>query len=188
MQRNDLLVWMDLEMTSIHDVLKDRITEIAVVLTDKDLHVVAEGPDLIIHIDPKYFEHITPDARAVHDANNMEALVAASTTTARDAEAQVLAFLKEYMIEKSSPLCGNTIHTDRYFLRMQMPSIDNYLFYRCIDVSAVKELARRWAPEVYEEAKRRKGVNPHRARGDILNSIEELRFYHDNFLKIPNQG
>src|SRR3989344_2034985 len=104
MQRNDLLVWMDLEMTSVHDVLKDRITEIAVVLTDKVLNVVAEGPDIVIHIDQKHFAHITSDARAVHDANDMEALVAASTVPAAEAEKEVLAFLKEHVIEGSSPL------------------------------------------------------------------------------------
>ncbi len=183
MQRNDLLVWMDLEMTSIHDVLKDKITEIAVVLTDKDLNVVVEGPDIVIHADPSDFAHIAADARAVHKANNMEALSAASTTTLADAEAQTLAFLKEHISEKSSPLCGNTIHMDRHFLRIHMPTLDEYLFYRCIDVSSIKELARRWAPEIYEEAEHRKGVKPHRARADIYNSISELKFYRDTFFK-----
>jgi oligoribonuclease len=185
MVRNDLLVWMDLEMTSIHDVLKDRITEIAVIVTDRDLQVVAEGPDIVIHIDPVYFEHISPDAQAIHDINNMQELVAKSTTNAVEAEAQVLAFLREYVEEKSAPLCGNTIHMDRHFLRIQMPTIDQYLFYRCIDVSSIKELARRWAPEVYEEAKNRKGVKPHRAKDDIYNSIAELAFYREHFFKIP---
>ena len=175
---------MDLEMTSIHDVLKDRITEIAVVLTDQDMNVVAEGPDIVIHIDPKFFENISPDARAVHEINGMEALVAASPTTADEAEAQVLAFLEEHVVPQSAPLCGNTIHMDRHFLRMQMPSIDQYLFYRCIDVSSIKELARRWAPEVYAEASRRKGTKPHRAKDDIRKSIEELQFYRDNFFKV----
>lgn len=176
---------MDLELTSVDDVRKDRITEIAVVLTDKDLNVVAEGPDIVIHVDPKLFENISEGARAVHEANGMVALSAASTTAAPEAEAEVLAFLKEHVTPQSAPLCGNTIHMDRRFLNLQMPSIDQYLFYRCIDVSSVKELARRWAPEVYAEAERRKGVKPHRAKDDIYNSIAELKFYRENFLKLP---
>jgi oligoribonuclease len=183
MQRDDLMAWMDLEMTSIHNVLKDRITEIAIVLTDKDLNVVAEGPDIIIHVESEAFAHIPDDARAIHEVNNMEALTAASTTTAREAEAAVLAFLKEHVTPGSAPLCGNTIHMDRHFLRIQMPTIDDYLFYRCVDVSSVKELARRWAPDVYEEAAKRKGTKPHRALGDIYNSIEELKFYRERFFK-----
>lgn len=184
MQRNDLLVWMDLEMTSIHDVLKDKITEIAVVLTDKDLNVVAEGPDIVIYVEPSAYDDISADARAVHEVNNMEALTAASTTTAAEAEQAVLTFLKERLVEKSAPLCGNTIHMDRHFLRIQMPLIDDYLFYRCIDVSSIKELARRWSPEVYAEAERRKGVKPHRAKDDIYNSINELKFYREQFFKL----
>lgn len=184
MQRNDLLCWVDLEMTSIRDVLVDRITEIAVVLTDKDLNVVAEGPEIVIHADPALFRDIPEHTRAVHDASGIEAAVAASTTTMAEAEEQVLAFLKEHCVEGTAPLCGNSIHMDRHFLRMQMRSVNDYLFYRCIDVSSIKELARRWAPELYEEAEKRKGEKPHRAKGDILNSIAELKFYRDNFFKI----
>ncbi|MDO8408163.1 MAG: oligoribonuclease [bacterium] len=183
MQRTDLLVWMDLELTSIADALTDRITEIAIILTNKDLNVVAEGPDIIIHVDDKLFDTISPDARAIHDANGMQALVAESTTSAEEAEQAVLAFLREHVAEKSAPLCGNSIHMDRHFLRLQMSSIDQYLFYRCIDVSSVKELARRWAPEVYAEAERRKGTKPHRAKDDVLNSIAELKFYREHFFK-----
>ncbi len=181
MLRNDLLAWMDLEMTSIQDALKDRITEIAIILTDKNLNIVTEGPDIVIHVDPKLFEGISPEARAVHEINKMEELVAVSTTTAAEAEAEVLAFLKEHIAPQSAPLCGNTIHMDRHFLRMQMPSIDQYLFYRCIDVSSIKELARRWTPAIFEEAQRRKGEGTHRAKDDILASIEELRFYRGAF-------
>ena len=184
MQRNDLLVWMDLEMTSIQDVLVDKIVEIAVVLTDKDLNMVAEGPDIVIHVEPGLFRDIPDHARAVHDASGIEAAVAASTTTAEEAEQQVFDFLREYVVEGSAPLCGNSIHMDRHFLRIQMRAVNDYLFYRCIDVSSIKELARRWAPEIYEEAERRKGKKPHRAKGDILNSIKELKFYRDNFFKI----
>jgi oligoribonuclease len=184
MPRNDLLAWMDLELTSIGDVLKDKITEIAVVLTDKNLTVVAEGPSIVIHVDPLLFEGISPEAKAIHDANGMIAASAASIVMAPEAEERVLAFLKEYVAPQSAPLCGNSIHVDRHFLRIQMSSIDQYLFYRCIDVSSIKELARRWAPEIYAEAERRKAIKPHRAKEDVLNSIAELAYYRDHFFKI----
>ena len=142
MQRNDLLAWMDLELTSIDDVTRDKITEIAVILTDKDLTVVAEGPDIVIHVPPELFEGISPGAVAIHEANNMQALVAASTTSATEAEAQVLAFLKEHVTEKSTPLCGNTIWMDRHFLRVQMPAVDEYLFSRD-DRNVAREVAGR---------------------------------------------
>lgn len=184
MQRNDLLVWMDLEMTSIRDVLKDRITEVAVVLTDKDLNVVVEGPDIVIHVDKEGFDHIDQGAKAMHEITGLTKESIESTVTLGEAEAEVLTFLTEHIAPESSPLCGNTIHMDRHFLRIHMRPVSDYLHYRCIDVSSIKELARRWAPEVYEEAERRKGTKPHRARGDILNSIEELKFYRETFFKM----
>jgi oligoribonuclease len=185
MQRNDLLVWVDLEMTSIDNVLIDRITEIAVVLTDKDLNVVAELPSIIIHTEKSFYDaRKRPEMRDMPLQNELVEASDASTTTLEEAEAQVLAFLKEHVAEKSAPLCGNTIHMDRHFIRIQMPLLDQYLFYRCIDVSALKELARRWAPDIYKEVERRKENKTHRAMDDIRQSIEELRFYRDNFLKI----
>jgi oligoribonuclease len=180
MPRSDLLCWMDLEMTSIQDVLVDKITEIAVVLTDKDLNVVAEGPDIIIHVERSAFDDIPQGAREVYEHNGLIDAIVASTTSAKEAEVQVLEFLKAHVAPQSAPLCGNSIHMDRHFLRVQMRPVNDYLFYRCIDVSSIKELARRWAPEVYAEAERRKGVKPHRAKGDILNSIAELKFYREN--------
>ena len=177
MQRDDLMVWMDLEMTSLIDAQVDQIIEIAVILTDKDLNIVAEGPDLIIHADGRLFDAAPSSARELHEKNGLIPLVAASTTSLTEAEDQVLTFLKEHVAPNSAPLCGNSIHVDRHFLRMQMPRVEQYLFYRCIDVSTVKELARRWTPALYEEARRRKGNSAHRAKADILASIGELAFY-----------
>ncbi len=185
MQRNDLLAWMDLELTSVGDVMKDKITEIVVVLTDADLNIVAESPDIIISVDPKAFEGIAAGAEAVHELNHMKELTAKSVTTAEEAEEQILAFLKKNVVEGTAPLCGNSIHVDRHFLAVQMPSIDQYLFYRNIDVSTLKELARRWSPEVYEEVKSRKAAKTHRAKDDVLASIDELKFYREKFLKLP---
>ncbi len=186
MQRNDLLVWVDLEMTSIEDVLVDTITEIAVVLTDKDLTVVAEGPDIIIHADRELLEsrRWSPVGQ-FPESDQLKELSVASTITMREAEEQVLAFVRDYVELNSSPLCGNSIHSDRHFLKMQMPEFEKYLFYRCIDVSTLKELAKRWAPEVYQEAEKRKENKTHRAKDDILKSIDELRFYRENLFSLP---
>ena len=184
MQRNDLLVWMDLEMTSVQDVRVDRITEIAVIITDKDLAVVAELPSIIIQTDRALYEsRKRPEMVEVLSQSNLIEDAAASTITIEEAEKRVLTFLEEHVAPQSAPLRGNSIHMDRHFLRMQMPSVEKYLFYRCIDVSTIKELAHRWAPEVYEEAKRRKGESAHRAMNDIRASIEELKFYRETFLK-----
>lgn len=181
MQRDDLLVWMDLEMTSLTDVRVDQIIEVAVVLTDKDLNIVAEGPDIVIHADESQFANIPEQARELHTASGIIVDSPKSTVALSEAEAQVLAFLKEHSTENSAPLCGNSIHADRHFLRIQMPRVESYLFYRCIDVSTIKELARRWAPSVYEAAKARKGESKHRAKDDILASISELAFYRGAF-------
>ncbi len=177
MQRDDLLVWMDLEMTSLADVCVDQIIEIAVVLTDKDLNIVAEGPDIIIHADAQWTERISEEVRQFHEKSGLLPLVAKSSVSLAEAEDQVLAFLEEYVSPNSAPLCGNSIHMDRHFLRVQMPRVDQYLFYRCIDVSTVKELTRRWAPELYRASQDRKGDSAHRAKDDILASISELAFY-----------
>ena len=177
MQRNDLLVWMDLEMTSVVDARVDQIIEIAVVLTDKDLNVVAEGPDLIIHADAALFAAAPASAQELHEKNGLIPLVAASALSLKEAEDQVLAFLQEHVELKSAPLCGNSIHVDRHFLTLQMPRVEQYLFYRCIDVSTIKELARRWQPALYHTAQDRKGESAHRAKDDILSSISELAFY-----------
>ena len=177
MPRDDLLCWMDLEMTSLQDVTKDKIIEIAVVLTDKDLNVVAEGPDIVIHAERADFDGIPESARTLHEASGIIEAAVASTVTRAEAAQSVLAFLEEHCAPGSAPLCGNSIHMDRHFLRVQMPAVDDYLFYRCIDVSTIKELMRRWRPAVYEEAAKRKGESAHRAKDDIMGSIAELRFY-----------
>jgi len=179
MLRNDLLVWVDLELTSVRNALSDKIIEIAVVLTDQNLTIIEEGPDIVIHVDESSFDGIPEDAENIHEASGIKTEVAASSVHAREAEDRILAFLKERIAPQSSPLCGNSIHMDRHFLRLQMRSIDEYLHYRCVDVSTVKELARRWAPAVYEEAVRRKGESAHRAKDDIMASIAELAFYRD---------
>lgn len=171
---------MDLEMTSLKNVFDDRIIEIAVILTDANLEVVAEGPDIVIHADEALFDR-APEVKRMHEESGVLAASLASTTTLEEAQFAVLGFLKQYVTEGSAPLCGNSIHMDRHFLRVHMPAVNDYLFYRCIDVSTLKELARRWAPETYLEAEKLKTRKTHRAKSDILESIEELRFYRKRF-------
>lgn len=179
MQRDDLLVWMDLEFTSLADAYTDQILEVAVILTDKDLEIVAEGPDIVIHAEPAQFENIDPSAKELHEKSGIIPAALASPVTVAEAEKVVLGFLTEHVLPQTAPLCGNSIHIDRHYLRIQMPRVEKYLFYRCIDVSSIKELARRWAPSVYAEAKKLKGESAHRAKDDILASIDELRFYRE---------
>lgn len=188
MRRNDLLCWIDLEMTSLRDVRTDQIIEIAVLLTDKDLRIVAEGPDIVIHADAKLFEGIPDTARALHEKSGIISEVAQSSVTVQEAEATVLAFLSEHVEAGTAPLCGNSIHMDRHFLRVHMRALDDFLFYRCIDVSTVKELARRWAPALYREAQSLKGESEHRAMDDIRASLAELAFYRSRFFNPPAQS
>jgi oligoribonuclease len=177
MQRNDLLAWMDLEFTSLKDARTEQIIEIAVLLTDRDLNVVAEGPDIVIHAERTQFEHIDAGAKELHTKSGIIDAATASSVTVRQAEEQVLAFLKAHAEPGTAPLCGNSIHVDRHYLRMQMPELEAYLFYRCIDVSSFKEVLKRWKPDIYEAARAHKGETSHRAKDDILASISELRFY-----------
>jgi oligoribonuclease len=183
MQRNDLLVWIDLEMTSLRDIQKDKIIEIAAVITDTDLNLVAEGPDIIIHAAKEDFEGIPPDALAIHEKSGIIEDSIKSVVTAETAEKEILEFIKAHALPQSSPLCGNSIHMDRMFLRIQMPEIDSYLHYRCIDVSTLKTLAHRWRLDIYEEWQKAREEKKHRAKDDILQSIEELKFYRTHFLK-----
>lgn len=178
--REDLLVWMDLEMTSLVDVTKDSIIEIAVVLTDKDLEVVADGPDVVIHADPSAFEMIPQNVLEIHKASGLMDASIASRVTEKEAEAEVLAFLKEHVAQGSSPLCGNSIHMDRMFLYTRMPNINSFLHYRNIDVSTLKELGRRWVPESFGKYTK---SGTHRAKDDIMESIGELKFWRKELFK-----
>lgn len=182
-QRGDLLVWMDLEMTSIVDVRIDSITEIATIVTDTDLNVVAEGEDIIIKADMARFDQIPADVRAIHDKSGIIHEVEKSTVTEAEAEERVIAFLEAHVAPRSSPLCGNSIYMDRIWIRNRMPKLNEYLHYRNIDVSTLKELAKRWRPDLYEAGEKMKEGKTHRAMDDIKGSIAELKFYRENWLK-----
>jgi oligoribonuclease len=165
---------MDLEMTGL-DPDRERIIEIAVLVTDAQLEIKAEGPDLVIHQPETLLSQMDGWNQKHHAASGLLERVRASTVTEADAEAAVLGFLREHVPERSVPLAGNSIHQDRRFLRRYMPSVEAYLHYRNLDVSTIKELARRWYPEIYAKAPDKRGS--HRALDDIRESIAELRYY-----------
>jgi oligoribonuclease len=166
---------MDLEMTGL-DPAKDVIVEIASLVTDDDLAIVAEGPDLVVHQAPEALLAMDDYVKQMHTRSGLLDAIAASNVSLEDAGAQTLAFIKEHVPEpRSVPLCGNSIGTDRRFLALHLPEIEEYLHYRSIDVSTVKELARRWAPEAYKAAPQKAGG--HRALDDIRESVAELAYY-----------
>lgn len=168
------LVWMDLEMTGL-DPERERIIEIAALVTDKELNVVAEGPELVVHQDDALLAAMDDWNKKHHGESGLIDRVRASTVSEAAAEEAVVAFMREHAGEGKLPLAGNSIHQDRRFLRRYMPRVDAYLHYRLVDVSTVKELVSRWYPEAY--AKRPHKVGSHRALDDIRESIEELRYY-----------
>jgi oligoribonuclease len=170
-----MLVWMDLEMTGLdHDA--DVIVEIATIVTDDDLGIVAEGPDLVVHQPPETLARMNDVVRDMHTKSGLLRAIERSTLTLEDAGDQTLAFIVEHCPEpRSVPLAGNSIGTDRRFLARWLPAIEAHLHYRSVDVSTVKELCRRWYPAEYEKRPGKQGS--HRALGDIRESIEELRYY-----------
>jgi oligoribonuclease len=166
---------MDLEMTGL-DPARHRIVEIATIITDDELQVVAEGPDLVVHQPEDVLAEMEPIVREMHTRSGLLDAIATSTVTLEEAGAQTLAFLTAHVPEPHSvPLCGNSIGTDRRFLAAYLPQIEDHLHYRSVDVSSIKELARRWYPELNRGRPHKQGT--HRALDDIRESIEELRWY-----------
>lgn len=177
--REDLLVWMDMEMSGL-DPEREVILEIATLITDASLSVVAEGPVLVIHHPDGVLDAMDDWNREHHGASGLTARVRASRLSAADAEAQSLAFVSAHCTARSSPLCGNSIHQDRRFLARYMPRLDHYLHYRNVDVSTIKELVRRWYPAGPPPPEKK---HAHLALDDIRESIEELRFYRAHYFR-----
>jgi oligoribonuclease len=170
--RNDRLVWIDLEMTGL-DTDNDSILEIATVVTDAQLVVLAEGPELAIAHPLATLEAMDDWNRGQHGRSGLWQRVLDSTVTLAQAEAQTVAFLAEWVPANVSPMCGNSICQDRRFLHRKMPRLEKYFHYRNLDVSTLKELARRWAPAVLQGVKKQAA---HTALSDVHDSIEELRY------------
>ena len=170
-----MLAWMDLEMTGLEP---DRhvIVEIATLLTDDDLELIAEGPDLIVHASSEELAEMDDFVTNMHTRSGLLEQITASTLSLEEAGAQTLAFLREHISEaRTVPLCGNAIGTDRRFLARYLPEVEDFLHYRSIDVSTLKELARRWNPGALKHAPSKAGG--HRAMDDIRESLDELRYY-----------
>ncbi|MCP5032309.1 MAG: oligoribonuclease [Actinomycetia bacterium] len=173
-----MLAWMDLEMTGL-DPEQHVIVEIATLLTDDELNIIAEGPDLVIHATEEELAKMDQIVVDMHTKSGLLAQIQASTMTLEEAGAQTLAFLKEHIgSPRSIPLCGNSIGMDRRFLARHLTEIEEFLHYRSVDVSTIKELARRWYPDVLGLAPRKDAG--HRALDDITESIKELRFYRQH--------
>ncbi|GAB3348819.1 oligoribonuclease [Modestobacter lapidis] len=179
------LVWIDCEMTGL-DITRDRLIEVAVVVTDSQLNLLDPGLDVIIHADDEDLAAMGDVVTTMHANSGLTEAVRASTVTLAEAEQLVLEYVRRFVPERrTAPLCGNSIGTDRGFLARDMPVLDDHLHYRMIDVSSIKELARRWFPRVYF-AQPPKGL-AHRALADILESIRELAYYRQT-LFVPPPG
>jgi len=179
-----MLVWMDLEMTGL-DHTKDVIVEIATLITDDELNVIAEGPDLVVHQSEDHLAGMDQVVVDMHTKSGLLDAIRVSTTTLDEAGAATLAFIKEHVKQpRTVPLCGNSIGMDRRFLTAYLPEIEDWLHYRSIDVSTLKELARRWYPAQFSSAPRK--ATAHRALDDIVESVSELRFWRASiFLPTP---
>jgi len=169
-------MWCDLEMTGL-DPDRDVIVELALVATTLDLEPVDAGIDVVVHQDDEALAAMDDFVRAMHTRSGLLDAIRASTVSLDDAGAQAMAYLRGHVAERTTPLCGNSIGMDRRFLARYLPGVDEYLHYRSIDVSTVKELARRWFPDQFR--KRPDKREGHRALADIRESIEELRYYRD---------
>jgi oligoribonuclease len=177
---NDNLIWIDLEMTGL-DPDHDSIIEIATVVTDRDLTVLAEGPQLAIHHDEARLLAMDDWNRHQHGKSGLWQRVLESDVDHARAEAATLAFLEPWVPAGKSPICGNSICQDRRFLFREMPQLEHYFHYRNLDVSTLKELARRWAPAVYRGFSK---DSAHTALSDIRDSIDELRYYRAHMAEL----
>ena len=178
-----MLAWMDLEMTGL-DPSRHVIVEIATIITDDELEIVAEGPDLVVHATEDELAEMDDFVTSMHTDSGLLDKIRASPLSLAEAGEQTLAFLREHIAEERSvPLCGNSIGTDRRFLATYLPEIEDFLHYRSVDVSTIKELGRRWAPVAMKDAPGKAGS--HRALDDIRESIEELRYYRSTLFGGP---
>ena len=179
-RQNDFnLVWVDMEMTGL-DPDNDRIIEVAVVVTDPELNIIAEGPVFAIHQSDATLDKMDNWNKGTHGKSGLIDRVKASTVSEAQAEQELIAFLKQYVPSNKSPMCGNSICQDRRFMARGMPKLEAFFHYRNLDVSTLKELCRRWKPEVATGFKKHQ---KHTALADITESIEELRYYREHFIQ-----
>ncbi len=177
-KHKDNLIWIDLEMTGL-DPEKERIIEIATIVTDSQLNTLAEGPVIAIHQSNELMNSMDEWCTKTHGENGLTTRVKESTISERDAEQKTIEFLAQYIDKGCSPICGNTIGQDRRFLVKYMPELEAFFHYRNLDVSTLKELVKRWKPEI-QSGLNKKGT--HLALDDIRDSIEELKYYREHFI------
>lgn len=181
MKDQNNLCWLDMEMTGL-DPQHDKIIEIAMIITDKDLNILAQSPVYAIHQSDDVLNNMNQWCITTHARTGLTERVRQSQYTEEQVENELLVFMQTWLPEKTSPMCGNTIHQDRRFMARYMPRLEAYFHYRNLDVSTLKELARRWHPTVYKGIVKK---GSHQALDDILESIEELRYYRQTFLRLP---
>jgi len=180
-----MLAWMDLEMTGL-DPERNVIVEIATIVTDDDLNIVAEGPDLVLGATPEQLADMEEVVRRMHTSSGLLTAITRSTVTVDEAAAATIEFLKAHIVAPGSvPLCGNSIAMDRRFLRRYAPELDDYFHYRTIDVSTVKELCKRWYREQYTA--RPQKLTAHRALDDIRESVAEMVYYREQLFRTPEE-
>ena len=177
------LCWLDMEMTGL-DPEKERIIEVAVIITDSDLNVLAQSEVYVIHQSDEILDAMDEWCTATHGRTGLTERVRQSHYTEAEVEQKLLGFIAEWIPEKASPMCGNSVHQDRRFMQKYMPRLEAWFHYRNLDVSTLKELAKRWHPALAKGVIKR---GSHKALDDILESIEEMRYYRDHFLKLPTQ-
>lgn len=175
------LIWIDMEMTGL-DPEKERIIEIATIVTDSKLNLIAEGPVFAVHQSDDLLSKMDAWNMRQHHASGLVKRVKESTVTEAEAEAKTLEFLRQHVGAGKSPMCGNSVHQDRRFLTKYMPELEKFFHYRLLDVSTLKELAMRWAPQIYNGLQK---DSRHLALDDIRDSIEELKYYREHFFD-PN--
>ena len=181
-----MLIWMDLEMTGL-DESRHVIVEIATLVTDDDLNIIAEGPNLVIHQPDEVMAEMDDFVTNMHTVSGLLEKIKTSTISQADAMQQTLDFIKEHSPEPNKiPLCGNSIRTDRTFLAKYMPEIENWLHYLCVDVSTIKELVKRWNPGLEHARPKSEGIT-HRAMDDIRDSVAELKFYRDRVFRTAEE-
>jgi oligoribonuclease len=179
-QNDTHLVWIDMEMSGL-DPDSDSVLEVALIVTDKDLNLVEVGPVLVVHQRDAVLDAMDNWNKGTHGKSGLIDKVKASTLSEAHVEAQMIEFMKQHVGERKSPMCGNSICQDRRFLARHMPKLEAYFHYRNLDVSTLKELAARWRPELKDGFKK---ANSHTALADIQESIEELKYYRDNFIRM----
>lgn len=181
-----MLIWMDLEMTGL-DESRHVIVEIATLVTDDDLNIIAEGPNLVIHQPDVVMAEMDDFVTNMHTVSGLLEKIKSSTVSETEAMQQTLDFIKLHSPEPNKiPLCGNSIRTDRTFLAKYMPEIENWLHYRCVDVSTIKELVKRWNPGLEHARPKSEGIT-HRAMDDIRDSVAELKFYRDKVFRTAEE-